>query len=289
MNKMRPVSAPGADLIEQFLEWLDHRELSPRTRSEYAADLRHFIGWFEYQGMDNGEAVRIFSFEQIALNELGAYLMAMKKRDLKPSTINRRLSSIKLFFDWAYRHSFAAVDLGRQLKLPPLAKASPRIMTRTEENRLFEAVRASGNPRDQALIELLVHTGLRAWEISSLQPADVQLGPRSGWIRVGREPQRTVPLNPAGRAVLGRYLEMVPADRRYLFVSEKTSDRLTDRALRHILKKYMDSAGLSGFSVYSLRHSFGYKKGARTPMHTLAQLMGHGSLKTTRSYLKPRS
>jgi len=50
----------------------------------------------------------------------------------------------------------------------------------------------------------------------------------------------------------------LPADVEYLFSSEKTGKRLTERALRHLIQKYIRLAGLEGFSAHDLRHRFGY-------------------------------
>lgn len=48
----------------------------------------------------------------------------------------------------------------------------------------------------------------------------------------------------------------------------------------------MQLARLEGFSAHDLRHRFGYVMAENTPLHRLAQIMGHDSLDTTMIYVK---
>lgn len=162
-------------------------------------------------------------------------------------------------------------------------------MTDQEEAALVVAVQKVGTLRDQTLILLMLHTGLRSMEVCNLTRQDVQLGKRSGslFVRAGkRNKHREVPLNATIRGALENYLSTLPEDSAYLFPSEKTGGRLGERALRYIFQKYMHFANLEGFSAHDLRHRFGYVMAERTPLHRLAQIMGHDSLDTTMIYVQ---
>jgi len=284
LNNMRNVSSKGMEIIDLFIDSLRGRNLNSRTIQEYAADLKHFMGWHEYQGMETCQNVLIFSFDQITLKELVTYKEAMKKVDLKPSTINRRLSTIKLLFHWAHHHGFVRKDSSKHIKLLPLPKSPPHMINNEEEKRLLDAVKAHGNLRDQVILKLMIFTGIRAGEICNLKVVDVKTFQKSGVIIVGAENQRRkVPLNNMCKSILEKYMA---TNTNYLFLSKKTGERLTERALRHLVKKYLDIAGLEGLSAYSLRHNFGYRKAAKTSMHKLARIMGHNSLNTTMTYFK---
>jgi integrase/recombinase XerC len=115
------------------------------------------------------------------------------------------------------------------------------------------------------------------------------IGKRSGTlvVRSGkRNKQREVPLNVTVREALTVYLDTLQSDVEYLFSSEKTGKRLTERALRHLIHKYMQLAGLEGFSAHDLRHRFGYVMAEKTQLYRLAQVMGHDSLDTTMIYIQ---
>ena len=235
LKKMRVVSFRGMEIIDKFISSLSSRNLNPRTIQEYAADLKHFIGWHEYQGMDSCQNVLLFSFDQISVKELETYRQAMKDVALKATTINRRLSTIKLFFDWAYHNRLAHRNPSKHVRLVPIEKSATRLINAEEEKNLFEAVRAHGSLRDQVIISIMISTGLRAGEICELKLSD------------------SLPLNDSYAIILEKYLPTIKKDSIYLFPSEKTKGKLSDRALRHLIKKYMDIAGLEGLSAFSLR------------------------------------
>ena len=93
-------------------------------------------------------------------------------------------------------------------------------------------------------------------------------------------------MNSTVRFALEEYIASSNLSQSYLFPSSKTGKRLQERAIRHILQKYMRLAKLDGFSAHDLRHRFGYVMAERTPLHRLAQIMGHDNLNTTLIYVK---
>ncbi len=283
------ISEQGEKVIADFIHMLETEEdLKPKTVKEYGGDLKHFIGWFESEQIS--EEIIPFRIEDVATPTITRYRDVMQKEmKLKPATINRRLITLKRFFEWASAQGLIRRDPSKPVKLVPEEKASPRQMTEREEAALIAAVEHSGSIRDQTIITLMLHTGLRTMEICDLAPGDVIIGKRSGQVTVRsgkRNKQREVPLNATCRAILEKYMVDLSPDTLYLFPSEKTGDRLTERALRHLIQKYMKLARLEGLSAHDLRHRFGYVMADNTPLHRLAQIMGHDSLDTTMIYVK---
>ncbi|WP_038602289.1 tyrosine-type recombinase/integrase [Peptoclostridium acidaminophilum] len=285
---MREVSNEGRELINSFISSLSEKNLNSKTIQEYSADLKHFIGWHEYQGMDTCQNMLIFSFDQICVRELETYKEAMQNLKLKPSTINRRISTLKLFFDWAYHCGLSVRNPAKHVRLNPVQKGKPREITQDEEKRLLDTVKSHGTLRDQAMLKLMIHTGIRVGEACSLMISDISVSKKSGSISIVSGSQtRKIPLNYACASALERYVSSLKiAGDGPLFRSEKTGEKLTERAVRYIVRKYMVLAGLEGLSAYSFRHSFGYKKAQSTSLHKLADIMGHSNLSTTMSYVK---
>jgi len=167
---------------------------------------------------------------------------------------------------------------------------SPRHLDDQEEQALVAAVKKKGTVRDQAIIVLMLHTGLRAREICTLIRGQVHLGKRSGSIVVHgkRNKYREIPLNATARVALEDYDPLLAKphaqDATPLFRSEKRHTRLTERGLGYLVKKYAEHAKLRNVSPHDLRHRFGYRMAETVPLHRLAQLMGHDSLDTTMLY-----
>lgn len=289
MKNTTEISKQGEQTIQNFIQALNiNQDLTPKTLKEYASDMKHFIRWFETA--EHQEEEVIFRIADVATQTLTRYREASQKEmKLKPATINRRLITLKRFFDWAVSESIIHRDPSKSVKLVPGGKVSPRHMTDKEEAALISAVKHGGSLRDQTILMVMLHTGLRTMEICDLAPSDIQIGKRSGQLTVRsrkQNKQREVPLNATCRAALEKYLVVLPTESPYLFPSEKTGVRLTERALRHLIQKYMKAASLEGMSAHDLRHRFGYVMAENTPLHRLAQMMGHDRLDTTMIYVK---
>jgi integrase/recombinase XerD len=81
-------------------------------------------------------------------------------------------------------------------------------------------------------------------------------------------------LNVTCKAALEKYLAVLPPNSPYLFPSEKTGDRLTEQALRHLIQKYMKAARLEGLSVHdSLDTTMIYVKAIRADLQTELEII----------------
>jgi integrase/recombinase XerD len=285
------ISNQAEEWIHRFINDLArHEDLNPKTLRGYASDLRHLAEWFEATWNSHSEEETLFHPAMITTKTLIRYREYMQiARSLKPATINRRLITIKRFFEWAVKRGVVPANPAQPVKLVAMEKVSPRQMTDQEEASLVSAVQRHGTIRDRTIILLMLHTGLRTMEVCNLKPGDITIGKRSGTlvVRSGkRNKQREVPLNATAREALTVYLKSLPSESEFLFPSEKTGKRLTERALRHLIQKYMRLAGLEGLSAHDLRHRFGYVMAEKTPLHRLAQIMGHDSLDTTMIYVQ---
>ncbi len=218
------------------------------------------------------------------MTEYRSYLQL--KLQLAPASINRYLLTLKSYFNWAIDAEKISENPARVVKLIPSVKSSPRQITDREESALIAAVTNYGSLRDRTIIFLMLHTGLRAAEVCHLQVQQIDLNKRSGTISVygKRNKYREVPLNATIRKSLLEYLPKIQGV--WLFTSRKTKVALTPRALGYVVNKYAKIAGIKNISPHDLRHRFGYRMAEHTPIHRLAQIMGHDSLDTTLIYVR---
>ncbi len=262
-------------------------DLSPITIRNYLSDLRQFVAWSEDSQSERQE--ERFAPQAVAPSLLIRYREYLQTTlGLKPSTVNRALMSLKRYFAWIRKTQLIQSDPARPIKFVPKEAVSPRHLSNEEEEALVAAVNAAGTLRDQAIITLLLHTGLRAQELCSLTRQQVHLGKRNGTLQVigKRKKVREVPLNTTARSILNQYLKTLPQECQYLFPSEKTQKGLTGRALGHLVTKYATQAQVIDVSPHDLRHRFGYRMAEVVPLHRLAQIMGHDSLDTTMIYIR---
>jgi len=215
----------------------------------------------------------------------------LENRGFKPATVNRRLASISAFCKWAQGEGLADGNPCDQISIVPEVRAAPKWLTKREQYALVRAVQKGNRPRDEALIMLMLHTGLRVSEVSKLRIGDISISPRKGEIivRGGKgEKFRTVPLNLNVRKALKAYLSVRPqVDHDYLFVGQR-GQPLRPPGIYYLVKKYAHEARIENVSPHTLRHTFGKNLvDAGVPLDRVATLLGHSSLNTTRIYTVP--
>jgi integrase/recombinase XerD len=274
------------DLYRQVLQQFE--DISPVTIRNYLSDLRQFIAWCEDCWREGREG-RSFTPQAVAPMLLIRYREYLKTTlSLKPSTVNRSQMSLKRYFAWTRKTHLIQSDPAGSIKFVPKEVTPPRHLSDEEEDALIAAVNATGTLRDQTIITLPLHTGLRAQELRTLSRQQIHLSKRNGTLRImgKRKKVREVPLNTTARSILNQYLGILPLECQYLFPSEKTHRALTGWARGHLVTKYATQAQVADISPHDLRHRFGYRMAEVVPLHRLAQIMGHDSLDTTMLYIR---
>src|SRR5437016_381159 len=101
-RKAQPIlSADGQQALDQYGQVLQHFEdLSAVTIRNYLSDLRQFIAWCE-AFWHEGQEGRSFTPWAVAPSLLVRYRDYLQTTlNLKPSTVNRTLMSLKRYFAW---------------------------------------------------------------------------------------------------------------------------------------------------------------------------------------------
>ncbi|MFL1381710.1 tyrosine-type recombinase/integrase [Nocardiopsis protaetiae] len=178
---------------------------------------------------------------------------------------------------------------------------APRALGAREQKRFLRAVEKRPLARDRAIGRLLFYSGLRVGELVALDVEDVLLSARKGTVivRAGKnDASRTLPLTDASarEAVADCKRERAAwpgADTAALFLNRR-GGRLSDRAVNLLLAELaldadlVDENGRPALSAHVLRHTFGTNlTRSGVDVVTVAQLMGHKRLETTRRYTLP--
>jgi site-specific recombinase XerD len=260
---------------------------SPHTIKAYTQDVRLFAEWFD---RTNGRGLAPGRMTPIDVREYRSYLLAVKKQ--KPATVNRKLSSLSAFCEWAKEAGLITANPVDGISQVGEVRAAPKWLDKNEQYALLRAVQERGRKRDMALITLMLNTGLRVSEVSALNVDDVKMSPRKGSVvvRGGKgEKFRTVPLNVDTRKALRAYLAERSGveDGEHLFVSQRGGS-LQPAGLYYLVSRYAYGARLEDVTPHTLRHTFGKNLvDAGVRLDRVAQLLGHESVGTTRIYTTP--
>ena len=279
----------------RFLASLRLRNVSSSTVRNYGRDLALFAEHFA-KG-DHGPP----SVDDISRLAIREFMADQRQRGLAQSTLARRLSALRVFFDYLVREEGLARNPARSVATPKIPKKLPPVMNAEEANRLVDQVQYDSERdrfpdrvlRDRVIFELLYGAGLRVSELVGLNVLDLDC--RERWIRVrgkGRK-ERQVPFGARAGEALDRYLAArsrlgPPAGMHALFIHRWGGGfrRLTARSVGLILKKYANAyAGDPSLHPHSLRHAFAthlLSEGA--DLRAIQELLGHASLSTTQKY-----
>ena len=222
------------------------------------------------------------------------YLAALSLRGIAPSTLARRLATIRQFFRFLFAEDVRQDDPTASLDGPRRQRPLPKVLSEDEVEELLATARRSdgvGGPRLLAMVELLYATGLRVSELVSLPRSVARRDPRVLLVRGKGGRERLVPMSPpateAVRALLEAYPDAPRAPQRWLFPSRSARGHLTERRCAQMLKVLAVDAGIDPgrVSPHVLRHAFASHLLARgADLRAVQQMLGHADISTTQIY-----
>jgi integrase len=131
------------------------------------------------------------------------------------------------------------------------------------------------NKKFKLLIEFLLNTGFRREEALKLTRKDIDLSKNIVILEKTKNKQlRMVPINNRAREILSQLDEELFSD------LEKSS-------VTHKFMRYLTKAGLQGFKLHSLRHTFATRLiSLGYDLYTVSLLLGHSDIRTSMRYAK---
>ena len=295
---MSPAQAIDAYLLRLQTE----RGCSPRTIDGYRREPTLLAG------LVGGRA-----WSDIAEPEVRRWVAAASREGLAATSIARRLSAWRGFFDWLAADGGLATNPARGVRAPRRPRRLPKALSPDIAMRMVEPPAADAAPapaadferlRDQAIVELLYSSGLRLSELIGLDAVyvETQVHRSRGWLsRAEAEvlvsgkggKRRTVPVGAPALAALDAWLAcrrdwlaLHPgADPHALFLSSR-GPRLGARAVQRLIARIAIERGVpSQVHPHVLRHSFAsHLLQSSGDLRAVQELLGHASIATTQVY-----
>ncbi|MCL0074137.1 tyrosine-type recombinase/integrase [Dehalococcoidia bacterium] len=208
------------------------------------------------------------------------------KHQMSGSSINTYCRGVKAFWSWLNRQGIINENQLAVVKAPKIPKRLPKVLTEEEVKRVLEV---ANSPRDRAIIEVLLDTGMRLSELSNIKMSNYNYKARSVTIVGKGDKQRQVFLSLDTTITIGLYWDERPEPQSddALFLTEDGYP-LTAERIQKILERIGNRAGLAQrLSPHRLRHTYAtmsLRHGAN--LEHLRITMGHTSTKVTEVYLQ---
>lgn len=275
-------------VIEEFLSVIKStKNLSDKTILAYRSDLLDFV------------RTRRRLLEE---NTILDYVQELSQiRQLKDSTITRKLVVLKMFFEYAYSHNYIQKNhfLLHSFKFKR-EKQLPRTLAVKETTRLLNcAVNQAANAtttfkkwkalRDLALVDILISTGIRIAEASNISTPDIILPERTILIHGKGRKQRLIYIScPQTWSNLMQWLKVrqqLLVDTDKVFVN-RYGKQLGIHGIEYIYNRLKKEAGINTRSTpHYLRHTFATNLLANgADLRSVQEILGHSSVSTTERY-----
>lgn len=268
----------NTEILNDYCLYLQENKKSKNTANAYFSNVQRFI---EFAGVE---------IDEIEGHHLDQYFDG--KKDLKPASLHLAKAAIVDFI------KFAELDVVAKIKLPKIERAMSAIPSVSDFKKiLFVAGNKSCREglRNQAILSVMYHAGLRIDETRCLEMDDIDFDQRNIYVFGKGAKRRVVPINDTLLHVLLHYLNARPytAATEKLFLSFGKNRKLEPLAygsFRQIIKTSFQEAGYSNLAPYCLRHAFCTKlvcSGA--DLKIVAAMLGHSDVASIFHYYVPEN
>ncbi len=263
--------------IGEYLEYLEiEKGLAQNTIDAYRRDLEGF-----------SDDINVVNVNEIDRSNINSYVRGLREKKLAPTSIIRKIASLRGFFKWAMSTGIIVKNPASTLEQPKVPQRLPKVIT---INEIEELLSNNLTLLEHVIMELLYSCGLRVSELVNLRVADIDLA--SKYVRcLGKgSKERIIPIGETAKNVVKEYLIERDVLIKKFNISSKRMLILDNGRLvtRQDVYNFIHAQGKiihKSISPHTLRHSFAthlLENGA--DLRIVQELLGHSDVSTTQLY-----
>ena len=240
-------------LLGSFMVDLRVQNRSARTQQGYAEGLRQFAAWLD----DQGRSTRP---ELVTRGDCRGFLVHLVDTR-SAATARNRYTALRQFFKFLVAEEEIERSPMENVSPPELPQTQVRVLTDGDLRALLDTCKGRDfvSRRDNAMIRLLLDTGMRRSEIANLRVVDVDLREMVALvIGKGRRP-RDCPFGPRTAQALDRYMRERTrhafCSSEGLWLGEKGKRPLTSDGVRQMLERRGNIIGVH-IHAHMFRHTY---------------------------------
>lgn len=298
-NKLRKkINEKLEQLPSIFTEFYNYMEADGKSYGtcihyiDYVSDFMNFV--------INGDIEEEF-YKNVAIADIRTYITSLRRRmDGKEEVKNgdsiqaTRWSALNTFYNFLVMDDYVDFNLMSKTRRPKNRTEKPVVYLEKEEiDDILDKIRKESKPqyvnRDIALVTLGIVTGVRVAALVQINVEDINFkdntihviekGGKERYIKFGANARQALSLWLLDRQT---YFGEVETDA--LFISQ-WRERLSTEGVRKLMRKYADGINGKHITAHTLRKSTATNMAkAGADLQTIASVLNHGSIQTTRRY-----
>ena len=281
---MRSVFRKDQHIVAFLNSLIIEKGLSKNTIQSYESDIYQLYQW----NLSTNKK-RIAEIKKIDTSQYVSYLF---NQNLKSSSVNRKISSLKTFFNFLLKKKLIEVNPFADQIMPKKPTSLPKSISEDDVVKLLDAPKEDSliGLRDRAMLELLYASGVRISELVNIKFSDLDLDRNIIKVFGKGSKERLVPFGEDAAQWISAYIDERKKNKdlasiKYIFLNNRGT-KISRHAFWHRLKEYCLEIGLKqDISPHTLRHAFAthlLNRGA--DLRSVQVLLGHSDLSTTQIY-----
>lgn len=281
---MKSVFRKDQHIVAFLNSLIIEKGLSKNTIQSYESDIYQL-----YQWNISKNKKRITEIKKIDTSQYISYLFS---QNLKSTSVNRKISSLKTFFNFLLKKKLINANPFADQIMPKKPISLPKSISEDDVVKLLDAPKSDSliGLRDKAMLELLYASGVRISELVNIKFSDLDLERNIIKVFGKGSKERLVPFGEDAAQCISAYIDERKKNKdiasiKYIFLNNRGS-KISRHAFWHRLKEYCLEIGLKrDISPHTLRHAFAthlLNRGA--DLRSVQVLLGHSDLSTTQIY-----
>jgi len=265
--------------LSTFLNALTGKNRSTATIRAYQTDIQQFLSYL------HATNVSIKTPADVEKVDVVEYLSALARKELTGIARARKMSALREYFRFLEGIGVITKSPTTGIETPKRERNGRQVLRPDEYTRMLSL--AGANPRDYAILQVFLQTGIRVSELANLRLGDIDFIKPAITVRGKGSVEREIALEKKGVHALKSYLAVRGESFSERVFLNYQGEPISERGIRKLVVKYRKEAGITKkASCHTLRHTFATCKAEKgVSAFQLQQWLGHANLNTTQIYI----
>src|ERR671939_1147511 len=220
--------------LATFLNTLSGKNRSSATIRAYQTDISQFIAFL------HANNVSIQTPAEVEKIDVMEYLSHCAKRELTGIARARKLSAIREYFRFLEGVGMITKSPTTGIETPKREKNTRQVLRPDEYTKMLSL--AGANPRDYAVLQVFLQTGIRVSELATLRTTDIDFIKPAITVRGKGSVEREIALEKKGVHALKSYLAVRPESVAQRVFLNYQGEPISERGIRKLVVKYRKEA-----------------------------------------------